>query len=486
MESLTLEKIPSLKGTVQLVGSKSLTNRALLLSALSAGTTKLSNILRSDDSEVMLKALQRLGIQVLIDPNTPDEVTITSQGGPFGAKQPLTPDADGVIELFLGNAGTAMRPLCAALALSCGKFRLCGEPRMYERPIGELVTALRAMGAQVTYLQKEGYPPLLIEGLGLSSAASSSAVSILTSSCAATSGLDASEASLRAALSPQAQELVKLAQEHKPLELSIDGSTSSQFISAVLMVSALLPCAVQINIKGELISKPYVNLTCEMLKSFGVIVQHSPDFAHYTINPSPIQAPAQYLVEGDASGATYFLAGAAIKGDVTVKGIGKDSIQGDIGFVDILEAMGAKVTRGSDFIRVQQAERLIGVDLDLNDMPDAAMTLVPMALYTNSPILIRNIASWRVKETDRIAAMATEMRKLGCTVEEGPDYIKVDGSTQSPVTSPIVAFDTYNDHRMAMCMSLVALQRDIIINDPKCCRKTFPDYFERLASLRAE
>lgn len=462
MESLTLEKIPTLKGTVQLVGSKSLTNRALLLSALSAGTTKLSNILRADDTEVMLKALQRLGVGVAIDPNKPDEVTITSTGGTFGAKQPLTPDPSGVIELFLGNAGTAMRPLCAALALSCGKFRLCGEPRMYERPIRELVDALSAMGAKITYLENPGYPPLLIEGLGLNESAGSTKPS------------------------PQSKLLYSMARAQQTLELSIDGSTSSQFISAVLMISALLPCMVHIKIKGELISKPYVNLTCQMLKSFGVNVEHSADWNNYTIHPTKLQAPQQYLVEGDASGATYFLAGAAIGGDVTVKGIGENSIQGDARFVDILEQMGAKVTRGADFIRVQQAGTLKGVDLDLNDMPDAAMTLVPMALYTEEPVVIRNIGSWRVKETDRIAAMAKEMRKLGCTVEEGPDYIKVDGSTQTPVDSEVVAFDTYNDHRMAMCMSLVALQRTVIINDPKCCRKTFPDYFELLAALRVD
>lgn len=458
MESLTIERIKTLKGTVQLVGSKSLTNRALLLSALSAGTTKLSNVLRSDDTNVMLAALKRLGVQVDIDETQPDVVTITSTGGPFGSKQALTCDKDGVIELFLGNAGTAMRPLCAALALSCGKFRLCGEPRMYERPIGKLVNALRDMGAKITYLENEGYPPLLIEGLGVQGEASQG------SACPAT-------------------QLYDLAKIGKPLSIQIDGSTSSQYISAVLMVSALLPCSIDIQIKGELISKPYVNLTCEMLKSFGVTVEHTPDFTSFRVQPCKIKAPSQYLVEGDASGATYFLAGGAISGEVTVKGISKNSIQGDIHFVDILEKMGAQVTWGEDSVTLKAAPLLHGIDIDLNDMPDAAMTLVPMALFTDSPVIIRNIASWRVKETDRIAAMATEMRKLGCTVEEGADYIKVDGSTQSPTDSPIVDFDTYNDHRMAMCMSLVALQRRVIINDPNCCSKTFPDYFERLESI---
>lgn len=471
MDSLTLTKIQALNGSVQLVGSKSLTNRALLLSALSAGTTKLSNILRSDDTAVMLDALQRLGVQVDLDPNQPDVVTITSAGGPFGAHHPLTTDPDGVLELFLGNAGTAMRPLCAALALSHGKFRLVGEPRMYERPIGELVSALQAMGAKITYLEKAGYPPLLIEGLGLPAGGGSA------------SGTAAETATAAAAPSDGRSQLLSLAQHQQALSLQIDGSTSSQFISAVLMVSTLLPCPVDLKIKGELISKPYVNLTCEMLRSFGVQVDHDPAFTRYSVKPGTIQAPSSYLVEGDASGATYFLAGAAIKGEVTVKGIGQHSIQGDVRFVDILEQMGAQVTWGPDFVKVKAAPTLHGVDLDLNDMPDAAMTLVPMALFTDSPVVIRNIGSWRVKETDRIAAMATEMRKLGCTVEEGADYIKVDGSTQSPVDSPMVAFDTYNDHRMAMCMSLVALQRDVIINDPQCCRKTFPDYFERLAKI---
>lgn len=451
MESLTIEKIQALKGTVQLVGSKSLTNRALLLSALSAGTTKLSNVLRSDDTNVMLAALKRLGVDVTIDTNHPDQTTVSSLGGVFGAHKPLTTDKDGVIELFLGNAGTAMRPLCAALALSYGKFRLCGEPRMYERPIGELVDALRVMGAKITYLGQEGYPPLLIEGIPTLPQASA--------------------------------RLQQLAQNHESLQLTIDGSTSSQFISAVLMVSALLPCKTEIQIKGELISKPYVNLTCKMLESFGIQVERSSDFTHYSISPTTLVSPHKYLVEGDASGATYFLAGAAVSGEVTVKGIGLHSIQGDVRFVDILEKMGATVVRGEDFITVTAASQLHGINMDLNDMPDAAMTLVPLALYTDSPVVLTNIGSWRVKETDRIAAMATEMRKLGCTVEEGPDYIKVDGSTQSPVDSPVPVFDTYNDHRMAMCMSLAALQRRIIINDPKCCRKTFPDYFERLESI---
>lgn len=442
METLTLEKIDHISGSVKLIGSKSLTNRALLLSALSQGQTKLTNILRSDDSKVMLQSLKQLGVGIEENPLDPTEITITGLGGLFDTKE------QGTIELFLGNAGTAMRPLAAALALSNGTYKLTGEDRMYERPIGILVEALRKLGAKIEYLGNEGYPPLLITG--------------------------------RKALNSSCQEACTC------YDLEVAGNTSSQFISALLMIGALLDKPMNLIVKGELISKPYVNLTCELLKRFGIkVVNHG--FAKFSIEPQGLISPKSYLVEGDASGATYFLAAAAIKGSVKVYGVGKNSIQGDTKFIEVLAKMGAKIEIGDDYLAVSEASELKGIDIDMNDMPDAAMTLVPMALFTKEPIMIRNIESWRVKETDRIDALATQMRKLGCQVTEGQDFIKVQsGGTEYQSIKDegiLLDFDTYNDHRMAMSMSLAALDRKIVINDPKCCHKTFPDYFERLASV---
>lgn len=456
-DTLTLEKIDHVAGSVNLIGSKSLTNRALLLSALGTGTTRLTNILRSDDSEVMLSALQTLGVKVTLDSNDDTVVTVEGMGGVFN-------NADaGVVELFLGNAGTAMRPLAAALALSDGTYRLTGEPRMYERPIGILVDALRALGAKIEYLGNEGYPPLLITGVKAvqRTAGGEGSSHVCASGAGAGSGSSV-------------------------CELEVAGNTSSQFISALLMVSALLDRPVHLKVKGELISRPYVHMTIELLKRFGIEVVNN-CFESFDIAPQKLINPASYLVEGDASGATYFLAAAAISGEVTVKGVGRDSIQGDTRFIEVLERMGANIEVGEDFIRVSKAPVLHGIDIDMNDMPDAAMTLVPMALFTDSPVVIRNIESWRVKETDRIAAMAAEMRKLGCKVEEGQDYIMVDGSDPQCASlresGDVPAFDTYNDHRIAMCMSLAALDRKIVINDPGCCRKTFPDYFTRFSQV---
>lgn len=491
--TLTLEKIASLSGEVKLIGSKSLTNRALLLSALSSGTTKLTNILRSDDSAVMIAALKKLGVEVVEDASDNTIISITGVGGLFSNHD------DGVVELFLGNAGTAMRPLCAALALSDGCYQLTGEPRMYERPIGDLVDALRVLGAQIEYLGTEGYPPLLIKGRQYllredvaSDSCSSSFVSAMARGAARAVGATcgcAEKAAAAASTAMATTTINKAASAYggdEVVQLEVAGNTSSQFISALLMIGALTGRKMVLKVKGELISKPYVNLTCELLKRFGIEVKNN-DFASFEVEPQSLVSPGSYLVEGDASGATYFLAGAAIAGEITVTGVGRNSIQGDTAFIHVLEKMGADVETGDDYIKVKSSGVLHGIDIDMNDMPDAAMTLVPMALFTSEPIVIRNIESWRVKETDRIAAMATEMRKLGCEVEEGQDYIKVNGNVPAVDSlkehGEIPAFDTYNDHRMAMCMSLTALYRTVIINDPDCCRKTFPDYFERLASV---
>lgn len=430
MESLLLKKTEGVRGKVRLVGSKSLTNRSLLLSALAEGRTELCGLLRSDDSSVMLQSLKKLGIKIEEDPADESRVFVTGTGGAFSAA------SSGETELFLGNAGTAMRPLCAALALSSGTFVMTGEPRMYERPIGILAEALVKLGAEITYLKNEGYPPLKIKG------------------CNSHSG---------------------------SYELSVSGSTSSQFITALLMASPLLNAPLHLQIEGELISKPYVDMTCALLAKFGVKVDRSEDGSSFRITPQRLKSPGRFLIEGDASGATYFAAAAAVSGEIVIEGLSKDSVQGDIRFFDVLSSMGAHVEYLSDAVKVSAADKLSAVDIDMNDMPDAAMTLAPLALFTDGPVTIRNIESWRVKETDRIEAMATELKKTGCRVTTGRDFISVDGSSCS-FSSPVV-FDTYNDHRMAMCLSLVSLKDDVIINDPLCCCKTFPDYFERFKEV---
>lgn len=423
MKTLTLEPIARVEGTVNLPGSKSVSNRALLLAALAKGTTRLTNLLDSDDIRHMLAALKLLGVKYELSANK-TECVVHGLGRPFSVSEPL--------QLFLGNAGTAMRPLCAALCLGNGEFTLTGEPRMEERPIGHLVDALREAGAKIHYLKNEGYPPLTIDGKGLWGG-----------------------------------------------EVHIDGSVSSQFLTAFLMAAPLAAGDIRIKIKGELVSKPYIDITLHIMQQFGVLVEHDNYQTFYIRGNQQYVSPGDFLVEGDASSASYFLAAGVIKGKVRVTGIGKYSIQGDIRFADVLEKMGGKITWGEDYIEAEQAP-LHGVDLDLNHIPDAAMTIATTALFATGKTVIRNIYNWRVKETDRLSAMATELRKLGAEVIEGEDYIEV-----TPVAHlQHAAIDTYNDHRIAMCFSLVALSdTPVTINDPGCTSKTFPDYFEKLASI---
>ena len=424
MESLTLQPIQKVSGEVNLPGSKSVSNRALLLAALSTGKTRLTNLLDSDDIRHMLNALTKLGVSYqLSDDKTVCEVE--GLGGAFASQEAL--------ELFLGNAGTAMRPLAAALCLGSGEYVLTGEPRMKERPIGHLVTALREAGADVEYLENENYPPLKIKGTGLKSGT-----------------------------------------------VSIDGSISSQFLTAFLMAAPLAEGEITIKIEGELVSKPYIDITLHIMKQFGVDVINN-DYQEFVI-PTGQQyvAPGDFLVEGDASSASYFLAAAAIKGgEIKVTGIGKNSIQGDIQFADALEKMGAEIEWGDDYV-ISRVGQLKGIDMDYNHIPDAAMTIATTALFAEGTTAIRNVYNWRVKETDRLAAMATELRKVGAEVEEGEDYIIVQ-----PVSElKHAAIDTYDDHRMAMCFSLVALSdTPVTINDPGCTSKTFPDYFDKLKML---
>lgn len=427
MKQLTLQPITKINGEVNLPGSKSLSNRALLLAAIAKGTTRLTNLLDSDDTRHMLSALEKLGVVYrLFDDNTVCEVE--GLGGLFHCSDEIT--------LFLGNAGTAMRPLAAMLSLGEGNYILTGEPRMKERPIGHLVDALRSVGAKITYIEKENYPP----------------ISIVSSDI--TGGM-----------------------------VEIDGTVSSQFLTAFLMAAPLFKGDTKIRIKGDLVSKPYIDITVYMMAKFGIeIINDNYEFFYVKGNQT-YTSPGEYLVEGDASSASYFLAAAAIKGgEVKVTGIGKQSIQGDIQFADALAAMGADIEWGDDFIIARRGQ-LIGVDMDFNHIPDAAMTIAIVALFAKGPTTIRNVYNWRVKETDRLAAMATELRKLGAQVTEGKDYLRI-----IPATNLMHAdIDTYNDHRMAMCFSLVALgSTAVTINDPECTSKTFPDYFEKLRSLSSE
>lgn len=421
MEQLTLDPIRSASGTVHLPGSKSLSNRALLLAALAEGTTRIDNLLESDDTRHMRNALRALGITFDEDGTT---CTVHGNGGAFAADQAL--------EMFLGNAGTAMRPLCAALAASRGEFTLTGEPRMYERPIGHLLTPLRQLGGDIAELRDPGYPPLRIRANGLRGG-----------------------------------------------EASIDGSVSSQFLTALLMAAPLAEAPVTICVEGELVSKPYIEITLAVMRRFGVEVERD-GFQTFRIDPATYHAPASFLVEGDASSASYFLAlGAIAGGPVRVTGVGSDSVQGDALFAETLSEMGATVRTGPDWIEAERGE-LCGIDVDLNHIPDAAMTIATTALFADGPTAIRNVANWRVKETDRLAAMAIELRKVGAKVTEGDDFLEIT----PPAAIESAAIDTYDDHRMAMCFSLAACgEVPITINDPGCTAKTFPTYFDTLAGL---
>ena len=424
MEQLTLNPIDRINGEIFLPGSKSLSNRALLIAALAKGQTKITNLLVSDDINHMLNALKTLGVQYTLS-ECGTECTVVGNNGFFNTTEAL--------ELYLGNAGTAMRPLCAALAASEGEFVLTGEPRMKERPIGHLVEALIQLNADIDYLEEKNYPPVKIKGHALTGA-----------------------------------------------KVSIDGSISSQFLTAILMITPLLETNTDIVIEGELVSKPYIDITLDIMSRFGVNVQNN-DYQSFTVKgKQSYQGLDKYMVEGDASSASYFLAAGAIKGgEITVHGVGKLSVQGDKHFADVLEKMGAKVTWNDESITVA-GQPLKAVDMDMNHIPDAAMTIATTALFAKGTTTIRNIYNWRVKETDRLTAMATELRKVGATVEEGEDYISVT----PPAVLTHAEIDTYNDHRVAMCFSLVALSNTpVTINDPKCTAKTFPDYFDKLSTV---
>ena len=432
-QHIDIKPVMHVEGVVRLPGSKSISNRILLLAALAEGTTLIHDLLASDDTLVMLGALRSLGIEW----NQVNDHTHMVYGG-GGVLPHHTAD------LFMGNAGTAIRPLTAALAVIGGDFTLHGVSRMHERPIGDLVDALNAVGAQIEYTGVQGYPPLRIR------------------------------------------------RGHIHAErMSVRGNVSSQFLTAILMAAPLMAREhpVSIDVVGELISKPYIEITLNLMRRFGVTVEQD-GWQSFTVQPGQkYVSPGEIHVEGDASSASYFLAAGAIGGGpVRVEGVGRDSIQGDVRFAEALEQMGATITRGDNWIEATSNGVLKAIDADFNHIPDAAMTIAVAALYADGTSTLRNIASWRVKETDRLAAMATELRKLGAVVVEGADFITIT----PPEVIAAATIETYDDHRMAMCFSLATLDgkarrgNQMRILDPKCVAKTFPDYFEAFAAIARE
>mgnify|MGYP001765232276 CR=1 FL=1 len=428
MKWLDLPLAQSAAGTVRLPGSKSISNRILLLAALSEGTTQIRDLLISDDTARMLDALKALGIAITQTGDT--DFSIVGSQGQFSVLQ---------ADLFLGNAGTAFRPLVAVLSLMHGHYQLSGVPRMHERPIADLVDALRQIGANITYLGNPGFPPLQI-----------------------------------APQSKQASEI-----HH----LTVKGDVSSQFLTGLLMALPLSGKKSVIDVSGTLISQPYIELTLAQMRRFGVDIERQ-GWQQFTIPAAQrYRSPGLITVEGDASSASYFLAAGAIgQGPVRVQGVGRNSSQGDVLFAAALEQMGAQITMGENWIEASCREKnLHGIDLDCNHIPDAAMTLAVAALFAEEVTTLRNIASWRLKETDRLAAMANELRKLGAIVEEGLDYLRIVPPTQGLI--PNACIDTYDDHRMAMCFSLVAFGAPVRIHDPDCVAKTFPEYFSVFSQI---
>jgi 3-phosphoshikimate 1-carboxyvinyltransferase len=435
-EFLDLAPLSCAHGMVRLPGSKSISNRVLLLAALADGVTEVRDLLRSDDTERMLEGLATLGVK--IESLGADAYRVTGCVGNFPNKQ---------AKLFLGNAGTAFRPLTAALALSGGHYELSGVARMHERPIGDLVDALRQLGADIAYLGNDGFPPLQI-----------------------------------APGNPVGD------------TVRVRGDVSSQFLTGLLMALPLTGRSVVVEVVGELISKPYIEITLAMMARFGVQVERQ-DWQRFVVfGGQRYQSPGTVYVEGDASSASYFLAAGAIGGGpLRVEGVGKNSVQGDVRFAEALALMGARITVGDNWMEAcgPVGGKLTAIDLDCNHIPDAAMTLATAALFADGTTTLRNIASWRVKETDRIAAMATELRKTGATVEEGEDYIRITPPASALSTAhhpaPFVlqgSVDTYDDHRMAMCFSLAAFGGATVrINDPGCVAKTFPDYFAAFSKV---
>lgn len=423
-DKLTLSPIQKISGSVVLPGSKSLSNRILLLSMLAEGKTEIQNLLDSDDVRRMVEGLETLGIQ-LEENRAENLITVSGTSGIIPVKEAT---------LMLGNAGTAIRPLTAAMTLGHGRFVLDGVQRMRERPIIDLINGLSQLGANLRCINGTDCPPVEVIAEGLPGGIT-----------------------------------------------RLSGAVSSQYLTAILLAAPYADKEVQIEITDKLVSVPYVEMTLRLMQSFGVSVNHE-NFRLFHIPRQTYRSPGNIFVEGDASSASYFLAGAAItKGSVTVKGCGTDSLQGDARFAEVLEKMGAKVEWEPQQVKLT-GNSLNGIDVDMNQMPDAAMTLAVAALFASGPTAIRNIYNWRVKETERLQAVSTELRKLGAEVEEGYDYLVI----QPPEQIRKAEIDTYDDHRMAMAFSLAACgSSPVTINNPGCVSKTFPDYFEVLNGLCA-
>ena len=429
---IDLNPVTRAQGVIQLPGSKSISNRTLLLAALSEGDTHISELLASDDTLVMLNALHSLGVKWEQE-GVSQNYLVRGVSGKFPVKH---------ADLFMGNAGTAIRPLVAALGVLGGDYTLHGVERMHERPIGDLVDALQRVGSQITYTGVPGFPPLHIQ-----------------------SG------------------------QIRPNGWQVRGNVSSQFLTALLMAAPLIAAEqdIEIEVIGELISKPYIEITLNLMARFGVLVKRE-GWQKFIIEAGQFyKSPGTIHVEGDASSASYFLAAGAIcGGPVRVTGVGRNSIQGDVRFVEALEKMGASIALGENWIEARSNGVLKAIDADFNAIPDAAMTIAIAALYANGTSVLRNIGSWRVKETDRIDAMAAELTKLGAQVEAGADYLAITPPAQLQPAS----IETYDDHRMAMCFSLATLNgvaragTKIRILDPKCVAKTFPDYFSAFATIK--
>lgn len=432
MNSLDLPHVKSARGAVQLPGSKSISNRILLLASLAEDTTLIQDLLASDDTERMLEALVKLGIPITAIDHR--DYRIVGGKGTFPVTQ---------ADLFLGNAGTAFRPLTAALALMQGHYRLSGVQRMHERPIADLVDALRQLGADIDYLENPGFPPLEIKPFNPPN------TSVYT--------------------------------------VTVRGDVSSQFLTGLLMALPLSKKTSIIDVSGTLISQPYIELTLAQMLRFGVNVERNGWQQFIIPATQSYRSPGRIMIEGDASSASYFLAAGAIgHGPVRVNGVGRDSAQGDVHFAAALEKMGANITMGENWIEASSpvshdGKFLRGIDLDCNHIPDAAMTLAVVALFAEGATTLRNIASWRLKETDRLAAMAHELRKLGATIDEGQDYLRIVPPSHELL--PNADIDTYDDHRMAMCFSLASFGAPLRINDPDCVAKTFPDYFKEFSQI---
>ena len=435
MDAIDLPPVTRAAGTLRLPGSKSISNRALLLAALARGPTELDALLESDDTRVMRRALEALGVRI---EERAGAHAVTVYGIGAGAGFPVKR-----AELHMGNSGTAARSLTAVLALADGHYALSGVERMHQRPIGDLVAALTQAGARIEWRGEPGYPPLAIAPRGAPAGAT----------------------------------------------ITIRGAVSSQFVSALLMALAWSGEGARVEVEGELISRPYVELTLHLMSRFGVELARPSEHAFEIAPGTAYLSPGALAIEGDASSASYFLAAGALGGGpMRVVGVGRASAQGDVGFARVLEAMGARMAYGDDWIEAAGSAPLEPFDFDFNRIPDAAMTAAVLALFARGPSRLRNIASWRVKETDRIAAMATELRKFGAQVEEGRDFLRIApppgfADARAPrASTPRVAVDTYDDHRMAMCFSLASFgPARVRIKDPACVSKTFPGYFETFA-----